>query len=131
MKEFLFRLLKQNNIVGYLRYISPKLSFYSIDMYGWSAKKIDYDDKDHALPLKDKNQKVLFENDLFKHQHYPDSVFVCGKVEFDESYTIYQFCDGELIKSTLNFSQESFSSLTFYAYLKDNPELDNMINALD
>ena len=41
-----------------------KHTIYSIDNYGWSTDKIDYDTADAFAGIYDKNNRPLFENDI-------------------------------------------------------------------
>ena len=128
MKELIFRLLKENDIVGYMKYMSPKMIFFSKDLYGWSAGEISYDDKDTHIHLKDKNQQLLFENDLFKHRHYPDSIFIVAQADYDEDSKIYQLIDNQITIPTVDMYQEQAHMIHFYAYLKDNPVLKDQVD---
>ncbi len=128
MNELIFRLLKNEEFVGYMKYMTAKMSFFSKDMYGWNAKKIAYDDKDAFSSLKDKNQRLLFENDLFKHRHYPDSVFIIDQADYGAESTIYQLVDNHLTIPTIDFYNESPHMLEFFAFLKDNVKLKTLID---
>ena len=127
MQNYIFRLIKNEQFVGYMKYMSATLSFFSKDMYGWSASKIEYDDKDLWVGLKDKNQRLLFENDIFKHRHYLDSFFIIDQSDFGEETTVFQILDSKLEMPSIDVFKEPAHYLTFHAYLKDNPELENLL----
>ena len=59
-----FRLFKNNKLVGYKKLTNNNQLFYSIDNYGWSGKKIFYDNFDAFSKLYDFNDRPLFINDI-------------------------------------------------------------------
>lgn len=65
----LFRLRKRDRIVGYMRYVSPTMHYYSTDLLWWAGEAIAYEHKDAYSTVKDKNSQYIFEWDLIKMTH--------------------------------------------------------------
>ena len=106
-----FRLRLNEQIVGYLRYISPSKLYYSKDRFWWQATSIDYNIKDCFVDKHDINQQWLFENDIVecslldKSQesfkavilyNYTDNVFTAVDCEHfnaipQEKWNLYRF----------------------------------------
>ena len=65
----LFRLRNGDRIVGYMRYVSPTMHYYSTDLLWWAGEAIAYEHKDAYSTVKDKNSQYIFEWDLIKMTH--------------------------------------------------------------
>ena len=64
----IFRLRIDAITVGYKEIFKKNHHFYSTDLYGWTNCPIEYLDKDKSIGLYDKNQQMLFENDICIHK---------------------------------------------------------------
>ena len=70
-----FRLRVDNQIVGYKR-ISGNYTLFSLDLFHWNGKPIDFSQSDRCTGLQDKNNNWLFEQDIIQSTDYPDNTFV-------------------------------------------------------
>lgn len=79
MREKLFRLRKNDEIVGFLREVDGR-SYYSSNGYQWSGKKIAYSDSDRFTGYKDRNDRRIFERDVLTSTDYPSNEYI---IHFD------------------------------------------------
>tara|TARA_Y100000310_G_C20314997_1_gene638001 strand:+ start:44 stop:430 length:387 start_codon:yes stop_codon:yes gene_type:complete len=67
--NIIYRLRIDNDIIGYSKIIYNN-TFYSKDLYGWSGNKIEGAiQKDRCTDLKDKNNQLIFEEDIVQIFH--------------------------------------------------------------
>jgi hypothetical protein len=81
--ETRYRLRRNNQIVGYMRKINEKSSFYSPDAFWWSGRKINYDEIDEWIGLFDKNRKAIYEWDIIRFKIDPDGDYCSGVILWD------------------------------------------------
>lgn len=62
-QETRYRLRKDDRIVGYARQVYGKL-YYSADNFWWSGVSIPHIQKDQSIKIRDKNNRMLYENDI-------------------------------------------------------------------
>ena len=123
MKNNIFRLRLNNKKVGYKKFHSSSMFFYSVDLYGWSSKEIDHNEIDHSTSKKDKNNRLLFEGDLIKLKHYPEHF---GLIYYDHTHLEFitlLFNDDEIFRPSFILNETQPSHLTFYAYIFENEEI--------
>ena len=72
-----FRLRVDQQIVGYMRYITPSQQYFSTDRFWWKAQPIDYTIKDSYVEKDDVNQQWVFEHDIIEVSSFqvPDPLF--------------------------------------------------------
>ena len=125
----LFRLNLNSNCVGYMKYYTSTYSFFSVDMYGWSASEIQYDSKDQAVGFYDKNQQPLFEGDMFLLNHSVEPIYCVGWSFQSELNPIFVFDGQRLKKTSLSFNTLDKTNTEFYAYLRQNEDVISLLPA--
>ena len=83
-KEKRFRLRNGQNVVGYMRKINNKSTFYSKDSFWWSGRCISYSEIDEWTGYRDRNRKLIFEWDILKFKLDPDDEPKNGVVLWQE-----------------------------------------------
>ncbi|MEQ8766073.1 MAG: hypothetical protein RL885_19300 [Planctomycetota bacterium] len=58
-----YRLRRANKVVGYQKSVQGQ-TFYSKDLLWWNGTRIDHDERDAYLEMKDKNDRPLFDGDI-------------------------------------------------------------------
>tara|TARA_B000000565_G_scaffold146182_1_gene110592 strand:+ start:115 stop:531 length:417 start_codon:yes stop_codon:yes gene_type:complete len=125
--QLLFRLSLNQKHVGFMKYYSSSYYFFSVDMYGWSAKEISFDSKDLAIGIRDKNQQPLFEGDMFCCNHSIEPIYCIGWSNNHDHAPIFEINTNKVEKTDIKINSIDSKSLEFYAYLRDNKEILAMI----
>lgn len=122
----IFRLNANSKCVGYIKHQSASYYFYSKDLYGWSSTEIEYEEKDEHIGISDKNQRLLFEGDMFLLYNNPEPIyFVKWRVE-KEDFPVFKIENNTVSKVTLDFKNINPKDIEFYGFLRDNPKLINL-----
>lgn len=120
MNEFLFRLVQDNQNVGYMKYHNVNMKFYSKELYGWSSNAIAFDDKDQFLGIKDRDNRLLFEGDIFKYKPHPDTLyFYCWSTEVNV-FPLYKLQNDEVNECQFDFFKVPRNDIKFFAFVRDN-----------
>jgi hypothetical protein len=115
MEEIRFRLRVDDKIVGHKKEIEG-ISFYSKDTFWWSGAVIEHSQQDACLFLKDKNNRVLYEQDIIKFSTHPNLYFI---LHFDHALSTFQLVDFETKSIFANDAIESLKnaeSTTWVSY---------------
>lgn len=64
-----YRLRKEQKIVGYSR-VEGNTTYYSKDTFWWNGASIEHNIKDLYSGWKDKNDRLLYENDIIRVRYY-------------------------------------------------------------
>ena len=127
MKNNIFRLRLNDKKVGYKKYHSPSMFFFSVDLYGWSSKEINYNELDHSTSKKDKNNRLLFEGDLITLNDYPEHF---GFIYYDNKqleFISLLFNDHEIFRPDFILDEVNSTRLNFHAYIFENDEICNQL----
>ena len=98
MADCRYRLRMGQKIVGYMRKIHNKSTFYSTDSFWWTGRRINYSEIDEWVGLYDMNRKAIFEWDILNFKIDPDADYNVGVVLWQtdmERFVIRQI-DSEL-----------------------------------
>jgi hypothetical protein len=119
--ESRFRLRIEDQIVGYRKEIEG-ISFYSKDSFWWSGNAIESSQQDACMFLKDKNNRVLYEQDIIQFSTHPTLYFI---LHFDATLSTFQLIDFETksifannaIESLMNAESTTWLSYAFINHL--------------
>ena len=129
MNKFLFRLRNNSKIVGYKKFMSSKLYFFSKDLYGFSSKEISYNNQDLFSGFFSKDNNHIFENDILKDKN--DKMYFIFSNNISTNLHFFYSNNNNIIQiSKAEFSKIS-KTLTHLSYLFINKEIHNQINIKD
>ena len=127
--KFLFRIRLENKIVGYKKYMSAKLYFFSKDLYGFSAKEINYDEQDQATGYMNKNGMQIFENDILIDPK--GIIYAVSANSVDVNLTFFRIQNDTITQIPMQTFSELAKTLKQYSYLFINEALKNRLNAIE
>ena len=118
-----FRLRRADKVVGYLRFISPKMLFFSKDKLWWEAAPISYEFKDAYTQLEDCNKTWIFEWDIVKlcSKEHKDTEFLAVAV-YNEDISDYMLVSCETFDEIKRDEWQRYR-IKFESYLFLNEEL--------
>ena len=107
----IFRLRNDDQILGYTKKIYSN-TFYSKDLYGWSGKPIKgWIQQDINTDLRDKNNQLIFEEDIILAQ-YNSGAKIYIHVVYDpelDHFLFFNFKTGDIVYKGLEVFSENFS----------------------
>ena len=127
--KFLFRIRLENKIVGYKKYMSAKLYFFSKDLYGFSAKEINYDEQDQATGYMNKNGMQIFENDILIDPK--GIIYAVSANSVDVNLTFFRIQNDTITQIPMQTFSKLAKTLKQYSYLFINEALKNRLNAIE
>lgn len=127
-EKFLFRIRQNENIVGYKKYMSARLYFFSKDLYGFSSKEIDYNQQDQFSGFFNKDGSHIFENDILKSLNDDIYIICSSSIDINLIYLKYNNKGFNQITSE-EFSKLS-KNLNHFSYLFINNDLKEKINSI-
>ena len=108
------RIRLDNEVVGYKRE-EANYVFFSKDLYGWNGKEIDYNQEEKSTAYKDKNAKLIFENDVLEIKNKKEDSGHLYYIQFsNEELTLKAYNNGDSLKiSTLLSNEYSIKKIGF------------------
>lgn len=128
LTEQRFRIRSGDKVVGYMRKPSPDASiFYSRDSFWWSGRKIEYDEIDEWVGLKDKNGRLIYEWDILYYKLDPDAPNSRGVILWEANKEIFGIRDIEqnvfIPLQVSGVDMFNPREMQVFSYLFLNPEL--------
>lgn len=109
----IFRLRADDQILGYSKQIYSN-TFYSKDLYGWSGKPIKgWIQKDKCTYLRDKNNQLIFEEDIVHAKDGPAIKDIYLHPVFDtglQQFLFFDFKSGEAVYKSIDEVKAHFES---------------------
>ena len=86
------RLRQYGEIVGYRKQVR-RYTFFSVDLYGWSNKNIDFDMTEEMSTMKNQYGHPVFENDVIFYDGLPVQV-----TKKNNSFVLVDIISGEALE---------------------------------
>lgn len=128
-EKFLFRIRQDDTIVGYKKYMSARLYFFSKDLYGFSSKEIQYNQQDQFSGFFNKDGTHIFENDILKS--FNDDIFIVCSSAVDINLVFLKYDDGIMSQITNKSFSNISKNLHHFSYLFINEDLQKKINTIE
>lgn len=126
MNKFLFRLRINEKIVGYKKFMSSKLYFFSKDLYGFSSKEISYNNQDLFSGFFSKNNNQIFENDILKDKN--NKMYLIFSNNTSTNLHFFSLNNNNIIQISKNNFSKISKTLTHLSYLFINKQIHNQLN---
>tara|TARA_A100001015_G_scaffold174960_1_gene194506 strand:- start:11171 stop:11566 length:396 start_codon:yes stop_codon:yes gene_type:complete len=126
--KFLFRLRQFDKIVGYKKFVTSKLYFYSKDLYAFDDNEIEYDDQDFFSGYYCKNNKPIFENDILK---IDSDLIILKSNKISTELSFFKLSENSISIIEENYFKNISRKLMPYSYLYLNKTLEEKIINLE
>lgn len=127
LPEERYRIRLDEYIVGFMRVMYGRSTFYSKDGFWWTGKALEYNVRDEFVGVKDKNNKHIYEWDLVKYKIDPDDDYRQGAVlwQTDKKRYVIRDLEAEIYYPFELEGLQMFNpaQLEVFSYLFINPEL--------
>ncbi len=130
-----FRLRKGEQIVGYMRKVSPTMILYSRDGFWWRGFAIEYDELDEYIGFRDRNNRYIYEWDILEFKIDPDGDYSQGVILWEakeQVFGIKAIEEGSFIPLFIDdIPMFNPRELKVYSHLYLNPELKAELKVKD
>lgn len=130
-----FRLRQGDQVVGYMRQLSPRMILYSKDGFWWRGEKPEYNQVDEYIGLRDRNNQAIYEWDIVDFKYDPEGTYKKGVILWEgrqKAFGIKDLEGGSFIPLFVDGIAlfQSFD-LKVYSHLYLNPELKVSLGVRD